>query len=120
MNEKKVKSKNEVDFVGGKVSSSKQPSFKLIPTVALVRLADICDLGIERKGEKSWNALSQNQEVLEDGEFILERISHVINHALQLRDKIIRHEVGVGDDDAGAIMWGGMFLCCATERLKIR
>jgi hypothetical protein len=102
----------EIDMAGGRVSSSEIPHFELIPTVALVRLAERFKLGLDRKGDKAWNALTQNQEVLTDRGFILSRIAHVIHHALKLRDKVLAGEA-LGDDDAGAIIWGGAFLCCA-------
>ncbi len=103
----------EIPFAGGKVSSSKSPRFELIPTVALVRLADRFELGLERKADKAWNAMTPNQEVLQDRAFVLSRIAHVISHALKLRDKVIAGGV-MGDDDAAAILWGGAFLVCAS------
>ncbi len=103
----------EVTLAGGLVSSSEIPGFHLIPTEALVRLAKRFELGTERKKDKAWNALTKNQECLTDREFILHRISHVIAHALKLRDKITQN-LPLEDDDAGAVIWGGAFLCCAT------
>jgi len=108
----------EVAMAGGAVSSSELPSLHLIPTEALVRLAQRFDLGVVRKKEKAWNAISLNQQVLADREFILHRIGHVIIHAMKLRDKLLGAAVDDGDDDAGAIAWAGAFLCCATKALK--
>jgi len=106
-----------VKFSGGKGSSSAQPRFELVPTEALVRLVERFELGIERRPDGSaWNALSGNQEVLVDRDFILNRIGHLIGHALRLRDKVSTGKP-LGDDDAGAIIWAGAFLCCATKAL---
>lgn len=110
----------EVSYAGGKASSSKQPDMTLLSTVALERLAKICELGIQRKGKLAWNAVSENQEVIEDRKFILSRISHVINHALRLRDKIMKNEADMGEDDAASIMWGGMFLCAVTDGMGFK
>ena len=105
-------------MAGGLVTSSKIPGFHRVPTEALRRLAERFDLGVERKGEdKAWNALSKNQEVLTNREFVLERIGHVIYYALKLRDKVLAGDLS-GDDDAGAVIWGGAFLCCATKALS--
>jgi hypothetical protein len=106
------------EIVMGKVSSSKIPGFHLIPTEALVRLALRFDVGVERKKELAWNALTANQDMLTNKEFILHRIGHVINHAQKLRDKIVAGTSDLGDDDAGAIIWAGAFLCCATKALE--
>lgn len=108
----------EIVMAAGQVSSSAIPGLHRIPTEALVRLAQRFDLGVERKGDKAWNAVTANQQVLADREFILHRIGHVVIHALKLRDKILRGAPMEGDDDAGAIAWAGAFLCCATKALS--
>ena len=108
----------EVPMAGGAVTSSKIPRLDYIPTEASVRLAERFEKGVERKGiDKAWNALSKDQQVLTDIPFILERIGHVKYHADKLRDKILAGTPLSGDDDAGAIAWGGAFLCCATKAL---
>ena len=107
----------EVPFAGGKVTSSAVPHFHLIPTESLIRLANRFTLGIQRKGSRAWNALTQNQEILTDKEFALERISHVIAHASKLRDKIVTGLPFDDDDDAGAISWAGAYLCCFTAAI---
>lgn len=109
----------ERDFVGGKVSSSAISAFHLIPAEALRRYARRCQVGVERKGDKAWNAMTtHNQDILTSKEFALERINHLIGHALTLRDKIARGEpLLAGDDDAGAIIWNGGYLCCATAAM---
>lgn len=114
----------EVVMGGGLASSSKAPLFELIPTESMIRLATRFEAGIERKKEKAWNALSSNQVVLLDQKFVMNRITHVIAHSLKLRDKLFAGAILIGDgeteadDDAGAIMWGGSFLCCATRAIQ--
>ena len=68
----------QVSMAGGIAQSSKGPPLHLIPTVALERLAERFSLGVERKGEKSWNALSANQRCLKDKPFLIERLSHLV------------------------------------------
>lgn len=110
---------NETPMAGGAVTSSKIPRLELNPTEAIVRLAARFEEGIRRKPPgKAWNALSANQEVLVDKEFILARIGHVEYHCLKLRDKIKGDWPLTDDDDAGAVIWGGAFLCCATKALE--
>lgn len=111
------------DFAGGKAASTPGPRYELIPTVGLERLADRFELGIHRKGDKAWNAVSGNQEILQDFEFLIDRCGHVIAHALKLRDKLQAARSGqapfeIGDDDAGAIAWAGVFLICGGEAVK--
>ncbi len=104
-------------LAGGKIASTKIPRVELIPTEAINRLASICELGLERKKEKAWNALTRNQEILQDKEMMFDRIGHVIAHAMKLRDKLMKDDFTIDeDDDAAAIMWGGMYLCCATKK----
>lgn len=105
----------QVDFGNGR--STKGPDLHLIPTLALVQLAERFTLGEERKGDKAWNANSSNQEVLVNKPFILERISHVISHAMKLRDSVVSG-VFSADNDASAISWAGAFLCCAVDAIK--
>lgn len=110
----------EVKFKSG-VASSKCPQFFLIPRNALIRLANVFQLGIERKGEAAWNVYS-SQEALGDREFTLDRISHIIKHALIYRDKLIGaidwEDPKYKEDDAAAIMWGGAFLAEAEDYVK--
>ena len=110
----------QIAMAEGKAASTKGPSLHLIPTEALVKLADRFELGVERKGDKAWNALSNNQEILLNREFLIERISHVIHHALKLRDKLQQNDIeGMkDDDDAGAVAWGGIFLLSAVSAIQ--
>jgi hypothetical protein len=115
----KKKHPEQIEMAGGLALSSKGPPIHLIPTVALERIAERFVLGIERKGDKAWNAVSTNQDCLRDKAFVLERISHVIHHACKLRDKLISGKNLVGDDDdAGAVAWGGVFLLCAVDAIE--
>jgi hypothetical protein len=111
----------QVSMAGGKAASSKGPALHLIPTVALEKIADRFELGIIRKGDKSWNAISNNQECMDDVPFLIERCSHIIHHALKLRDQLARG-VQPGEesptDNATAIGWGAIFLTCAVERMQ--
>ena len=56
----------DVEIQFGKVSSSKCPPFHLIPLVALEKLAERFQCGVDRKGDGAWNAISHNQECLTD------------------------------------------------------
>ena len=108
-------------MANGKVASTKGPSFHLIPTVALVKLAERFELGEERKGDKAWNATSKNQECLLDRAWLIERCSHIIHHAMKLRDQLAGLEADESPtDNASAIAWGGMFLICAAEALAAK
>lgn len=106
-------------MAGGLASSSPCPPFHLIPTIGLIGLAERFQKGVERKGDKAWNAVSKNQACLKDKEFAIERLSHVINHAMKLRDKLQAGDVNgmAEDDDAGAIAWAGVFLYCVVDQL---
>lgn len=111
----------QVSMAGGKAASSVGPPFHLIPTSALTHLANRFQKGIERKGDKAWNALSNNQECLTDKAFVIERMSHIIHHALKLRDQL-QYGVQAGDEsmteNAAAMAWGGVFAICAAEQLE--
>lgn len=107
----------QIPMAGGKALSSKIPNFHLVPTIALEALANRFNLGCRRKAEKAWNAVSKNQEVLLDRDFLMERLGHVIHHCIKLRDKVADGSSLEGDDDAGAIIWGGAYAVCATRAL---
>jgi hypothetical protein len=84
---------------------------------------DKCEGNTNNPGEhrwvkRSWNARSENQDCLQDKEFVISRIVHVINHAYVLLDKVMGKMEDDGDDDAAAIAWNGIFLCEATETTK--
>lgn len=115
-------SDEQVPMAGGLVASTKIPPLHLIPTVALEGLAERFELGVQRKGDKAWNATSKNQACLEDLDFAVDRIGHVVHHALKLRDKLVTGDVDaiMEDDDAGAIAWAGAFLLCVVDRIKQR
>ena len=112
----------QIPMAGGLAASSPCPPFHLIPTVGLIGLANRFQKGVERKGDKAWNAVSSNQACLQDVDFAIERLSHVIDHAMKLRDKLQAGDIwAMGeDDDAGAIAWAGIFLYCVVDGLKRR
>jgi hypothetical protein len=108
--------KQEIDFAGGKALSSKIPGFKYFPYRALVRIAKRFELGIERKGEKAWNALAKSRdEVAADKEFAIERAAHAAHHAMRLKAILAGEIEDDGDDHAAALGWSAMYLCEATE-----
>jgi len=104
----------QIDIGNGR--TTKAPDYHLIPTIALRRLAERFALGEIRKGEKAWNAGSKFQDVLTNRAFIIERLNHVIDHAMKLRDEVNSNSFGE-DDNAGAIAWAGAFLICATDAI---
>lgn len=87
---------------GAKTSPS--PRFDLLPHRALLRVAQRYEKGLARYGKNNW------QKGLGDNEYAIERINHVIEHCYRLIDKLEGRSTDT-DDDAGAIAWGGLFLC---------
>ncbi len=94
--------------------SSIVPRFDLIPYSALARLAGRFERGAARYGKDNW------RKGLRDKDYVRERAAHVIHHTMRLIGKLDGDIPDDGDDDAAAIMWGGAFLCEATEALKER
>lgn len=92
------------------VKSTKIPRYELIPKSALVALANRMELGIERKGDEAWNALTlHKQEALKDNAFVIERLSHCIQHCYDAIASVVRGEDSK-EDDAGAILFAGAVL----------
>lgn len=112
----------EVKHAGGIVSSSKVPALHLIPTEALICLAERFEVGTERKGEGAWNALTKNQQCLDDKAFLIERCSHIIRHTMLLRDQLAHGYSPEQEDspyeNAGAIIFGGALMACAVKRAE--
>lgn len=109
---------NQVKFTSGG-TSSKAPRFELIPYVALLCMVRRFELGITNRPDGSaWNALSPNhQQCIQDKEFVINRAGHVADHAMKLKAILTGEMPDDGDDHAGAILWGGAFLACATAAL---
>lgn len=95
---------------GAKTSSV--PRYDLIPTRALDALAARFEHGLERYEKNNW------RKGLTDKDYVIGRLNHVIQHAKAAIDKIEGTLPVNEDDDAGAIMWGGAFLCEALEELR--
>lgn len=116
--------KKEIDQAGGLVSSSEIDDFAYITTHSLQRLAYRCKIGVQRKGDKAWNATTSNHDCLTNIDFAINRISHVIGHALALRDKLVKAKhtgefhLDKDHDDAAAIMWSGMLFCEVTNAIE--
>lgn len=104
------------EFASG-VVSSKVPRIDYISFSSLERLAKRCEAGVERKGSKAINASTTNLAPYTDKDFIVERCVHAIKHAFTLIQKVRGLAPDDGEDDAGAIMWAGSFLCDATDAL---
>lgn len=103
------KSIKELEFSG--IKSTKIPRFELIPKSSLEALALIFERGIERKGDGAWNALAPSrEEALKTKEFVIERLSHVIKHSYDAIRKVMDETELEGEEDAGAIMFGGAVL----------
>ena len=92
-----------------KPSSSYCPDFSQIPIDAMFALAQRYELGAKKHGKDNWKA------GLTDPQYVVERLNHVIYHVKKLQDKIEGRMPWDGDDDPGAILWGGAF---AVEAIK--
>lgn len=98
-------------------TSTKQPRLSLIPHKGLVNAAVRFELGLERHGAGAWNNLSKDQGALEDIDWLIERVSHAIEHAYCLLDSLKTKGItkeGLGD--AGALAWCGLTLGEALSR----
>lgn len=98
----------KVQFKGG-LSGTAKPKFSLIPYSALVALANRFTLGFAKYGEQSWNGYNTNQELVSE-DWVVSRLEHVIHHAMTAIGKIKGSIPDDGDDDAGAILFGGAAL----------
>lgn len=93
------------------VTSTKIPRFELIPFFTLCLFAGAFENGIEKKHEGAWNALNAHlEEALKDKLFVVERLSHVIKHCYKAIGKVMEGKEWEGEEDAGAIMFGGSVL----------
>lgn len=92
--------------------TSEVPRLDLIPYAALVSLARRYEKGIVRYGRDNW------RKGLSDRDYVLERAAHVLNHTAILIEKLQGLRPDDGDDDAGAILWGGAFLVEAVNARK--
>lgn len=104
------------DFASG-ATSTKQIRLSLVPHGGLVNIARIFEKGIVTHEDKAYNALSKNQGVLEDRDFLIERASHAIEHAYRIIDNL---KAGINichcADDAGAVGWFGVMMGEASVR----
>jgi hypothetical protein len=89
--------------------SSREPRMDLIPYSALVRLSRRYEKGLRRYGKDNW------RNGLTSPSYVVERLSHTINHCYHLIDQIEGRRPWGDDDHAAAIMWGGAFAVAATE-----
>lgn len=98
------------------------PKFELIPREAMLRLVRRAELGQRTKGKNAWNALSENQDALKSREALAKRLGHAIDHAYKLLDRLATgeplYDLKSDEDDAAALMWAGMYACCATEAIE--
>jgi hypothetical protein len=113
-------SKPSTEMVDGLKVSTDTHSYHLIPQIALERLCERIQLGEQTKGKDAWNALSENQHVLDSKKALARRFGHTINHAYRLLGKIQRGEEWTEEDEkeASAVMWGGMFAVCAIHQQR--
>ena len=91
------------------VGTSHCPDFSQIPLEALVSLARRYELGAKKHGKDNW------RPGIKDKSYCIERLNHVINHAFTLIGKLEGRIENDGDDDAGAILWGGALAVLATK-----
>lgn len=113
----------KVPLAGGHATSTKVPSFGLIPRQALVAYAKRLELGMQpdRHGSKSYNAQSENfEKVNASKDWVMERLTHVIDHAYSAIEKLMGRKKWDDEDDAGAILFGGGVLACSDHWNKLK
>lgn len=112
----KVYTSEKIDeMIDGMRVSKDTHCYHLIPQIAMQRLCERISLGEQTKGKDAWNAMSENQSVLDSRKALARRFGHLINHSYRLLGKIETGEEWTEDDEreASAVMWGGMFAICA-------
>lgn len=85
-------------------TSSALVGYDQLPYHAMLRLASRYSLGEFKHGRHNW------RKGLKDRQYALNRLGHVIHHALKAIAILEGFLPDDGDDNAGAIMWGGAFL----------
>jgi hypothetical protein len=101
------------------LTSTKQPRLSLIPHAGLVNAAERFELGLEKHAETAYNKLSNNTAAaLEDRDWLIERVSHAIEHCYRMIDILIDPNKVISDlkDDAGAVAWCGLVLGEAAKQ----
>lgn len=94
-------------------TASRKPRFDLIPLGGLTAVADRFELGLEKHSKNNW------RKGIGDRDWCIARLNHVINHALTMIGKLEGQLPDDGDDDAGAIAWGGIIVSeCSRGLLK--
>ena len=116
----------QIDYGNG--ASSDIPPVHLIPRVLIDNLARRFGAGVASKGDKAWNALSANQSLLTNLDFLKDRLGHAIRHSYLLLEQISQiHQaedlLKVGAflpdpaEDAAAICWNGGYAICALAAI---
>ena len=100
-------------------TSTKQPRLSLIPHKGLVNAAQRFELGIIKHPQGVYNALT-SQEPLGDTEWLIERVSHCIEHCYCLIDTLRTEWISSkSEGDAGAIAWCGLVLGEAVNKNRV-
>ena len=90
-------------------SSSYCPDYSQIPLEAMTALAQRFELGALKHGKGNW------KNGIPDKDYVIQRLNHVIRHAYTMIGKLEGNIPIDGDDDAGALMWGGTFAIVASN-----
>lgn len=93
-------------FASGATSTKQKVDYTLIPPEGLECMGERYTLGAAKHGRNNW------RKGIDDEEFRLARISHLIEHALKYADRGNTD----GDDNLGAILWGASVLAVIERR----
>jgi hypothetical protein len=93
-------------------TSSALPGYDQLPYHAMRLLASRYSLGEAKHGRHNW------RKGLNDKDYVIKRLGHVVHHALKAIAILEGFVPDDGDDNAGAIMWGGAFLAEAMHELQ--
>ena len=117
---KRINETPKQEMIDGLLVSTDTLSYHMIPVIAIERLCERIMLGEQTKGKDAWNALSDNQSVLDSRKALARRFGHTINHAYRLLGKLQWNEPWTEEDEkeASAVMWGGMFAICAINQQR--
>lgn len=103
------------NYMSGGMSSDDCPEFDIIPPVALRAYADRLVYGGDKRRAKGFESFDarcprpQYETFVADDQFVIDRLNHVIHHALKAIEVIRGHALPRTSPggDGGAIMFGG-------------